>query len=73
MRCIVYFNRPDRYAAIHKATCSYPQMHGGVSAATPETGWYSPVLPSFEAAQVEAKMMESFKVILCGHCEPHGE
>ena len=71
MRCLVYFNRPDRYAAIHRETCDYPQLHGGLRAAT-ETGWYSRVLPTFEDAQVLATR-QGGKIILCGDCDPHRE
>ena len=31
----VYENRPNNRATVHRATCGYLEMHGGVSSTTP--------------------------------------
>ena len=69
MRYIVYFDRHDKYAAIHKTTCAYPRMHGGVGRANPTTGWYSKILGSLEDARLEGKA-SGYKIIHCGTCGP---
>ena len=51
MRYTVYKNRANRYAAVHRQTCSRLKVHGGVSRTTPPTGEYCEGIETAEAAR----------------------
>ena len=69
MRYTVYKNRVHKYAAVHKETCSYVKMHGGVSSTIPPTGEYSDGFKTVESARLDASNT-GWKVKMCGHCAP---
>ena len=55
MAYIVYENRPNNYASIHRAGCAFLRMHGGVSIVTPPTGRYYEGLETVEDALSKAR------------------
>ena len=69
MKYTIYQNRVHKYAAIHKETCPFLKMHGGVSTTTPPTGEYSEGIESLDAAAHKAAST-GWEVRFCGHCNP---
>ena len=69
MKYTVYKNRPNRYAAVHRESCSRLKVHGGVSTRTPPTGEYYEGLETLEAARRHASDT-GWEVRLCSYCNP---
>ena len=69
MQYTVYENRPNNRATVHKETCSYLKMHGGVSTTVPPTGEYHEGFPTAEAALTKAKATGR-SVRICRICCP---
>lgn len=76
MSYIVYENRVQNYASVHRESCSFPKMHGGVSSTTPPTGQYHEGLETVESAWDKANSTGR-RVRICRQCKPpiseHGE
>ena len=69
MKYTVYQNRANRYAAVHRETCSRLKVHGGVSRRTPPTGEYSEGIATAEAARRLAADT-GWDVRICSYCSP---
>lgn len=69
MKYTVYKNRANRYAAVHKETCSRLKVHGGVSRTTPPTGEYCEGIETVEAARHIAADT-GWDVRICSYCSP---
>ena len=69
MNYTVYENRVNNYAAVHRATCGYLKMQGGVSIITPPTGKYHEGLETAEAALSKARSTGR-DVRICRGCAP---
>ena len=69
MKYTVYKNRANRYAAVHRATCSRIKVHGGVSRRTPPTGEYCEGIETVEAARRLAADT-GWDVRICSYCSP---
>ena len=65
----VYENRVHKYASVHRATCGYLKMHGGVSITTPPTGQYYEGFETAEAALDKARSTDR-EVRICRRCSP---
>lgn len=73
MKYTVYKNRVHKYAAVHKETCSYTKMHGGVSRTTPPTGEWVDDIDTAELARREAEREakgKGWEVRICSNCSP---
>ena len=66
---LVYVNRPNRYATVHRTSCSQPKKGGGVSRRTPPTGWYLEDFATAAAARAAAAAT-GHDVIACRYCAP---
>ncbi len=69
LRYSVYENRIHNYAAVHRATCGYLKMHGGVSSTKPPTGEYHEGFETAEAALNKATGTGR-DVRICQGCNP---
>ena len=69
MKYTVYKNRANRYAAVHRETCTRLKVHGGVSGRTPPTGEYSEGIETAEAARRLAADT-GWEVRICSYCGP---
>ena len=69
MKYTVYKNRANRYAAVHRATCSRLKVHGGVSRRTPPTGEYCEGIETADAARRLATDT-GWEVRICSYCRP---
>ncbi len=69
MKYTVYKNRANRYAAVHRETCSRLKVHGGVSRRTPPTGEYSEDIETVETARRLAADT-GWEVRICSYCSP---
>ena len=69
MKYTVYKNRANRYAAVHRETCSRLKVHGGVSRRTPPTGEYCEDIETAEAARRLASDT-GWDVRICSYCSP---
>ncbi len=69
MRYTVYKNRANRYAAVHRESCSRLKVHGGVSRRNPPTGEYSEGIETAEAARRLAADT-GWEVRICSYCGP---
>ena len=63
----VYFNRVHRSARVHRSTCGYLKMHGGVSRNVPPTGWYEEGFCTAEDAK-EATNKTKYETRNCKVC-----
>ncbi|MCE2469826.1 MAG: hypothetical protein J4F32_04820 [Dehalococcoidia bacterium] len=69
MSFTVYKNRVHKYAAVHRGTCGYLKMHGGVSRTTPPTGEYVEGIETVKAARREAAS-SGWEIKHCSRCGP---
>lgn len=69
MKYTIYKNRANKYAAVHKETCSRLKVHGGVSGTVPPTGHYCEDIQTAEAARREAAST-GWEVRICSFCGP---
>ncbi len=69
MAYVVYKNRPNKFATVHRSTCNRPRQHGGVSRRHPPTGTYVDGLSTRGAAIQEARST-GWDVRLCRFCAP---
>ena len=70
MRYIVYKNNPNKRITIHRESCNYPKMHGGVSTVIPPTGEYVEDIPTFKEARDWADSFVGWYVRECSVCRP---
>ena len=68
LKYIVYENRPNRSATIHRQPCVRVRQHGGISKTTPPTGKYVDAA-TLEDAESEAKST-GWAVRYCSYCGP---
>ena len=66
---VIYWNHRHRYAMIHRETCGYLRMHGGVSMTAEPTGCYSQNLETLEEAERIAPR-PGYGVSYCQGCKP---
>ncbi len=69
MKYTVYKNRANRYAAVHRESCTRLKVHGGVSRRTPPTGEYCEGIETAEAARRLAADT-GWEVRICSYCGP---
>ena len=69
MKYTVYKNRANRYAAVHRESCSRLKVHGGVSRRNPPTGEYCEGIETAEAARRLAADT-GWEVRNCSYCSP---
>ena len=67
---IVYVYRSKSTANVHAASCDYLGQHGGVSVATPPTGWYSDPFDTFVQAWAFARAQNKRVTHACRTCLP---
>ena len=67
---IVYVYRSKSTANVHAASCDYLGQHGGVSMATPPTGWYSDPFNRFADAWTFARAQNKRVTHACRTCLP---
>lgn len=69
MKYTVYKNRSNRYAAVHRESCSRLKVHGGVSRRTPPTGEYCEGIETLDAARHVASDT-GWDIRICSYCSP---
>ena len=69
MKYTIYKNRANRYAAVHRESCSRLKVHGGVSRRTPPTGEYCEGIETAEAARRLA-VDTGWEVRIRSYCGP---
>ena len=70
MTYTVYENYPNNKAIVHKSSCSYVKMHGGVSRKTPPTGRYYENIGTLTEAWRRARATGRRDVRSCKICSP---
>ena len=69
MHYAVYENRVVNRATVHRATCRFRKMHGGVSSIIPPTGEHHEGFETAEAAMNKARSTGR-DVRICRKCNP---
>ena len=67
MTYVIYVNRIHRSARVHKASCGYLRMHGGVSSRVPPTGYYEEGISSLDEA-IQIAQRTGHTVFNCKVC-----
>ena len=62
-------NRIHKLARVHRDTCLYIKIHGGVSTTVPPTGWYHEGFATADDALAKARSTGR-DAFICQRCSP---